>query len=32
VLGCFQRRGGLDINPVRTDVEIERVLPRLPRQ
>jgi 7-cyano-7-deazaguanine reductase len=32
VLGCFQRRGGLDINPVRTDVEIERVVPRLPRQ
>jgi 7-cyano-7-deazaguanine reductase len=32
VLGCFQRRGGLDINPVRTDVEIEQILPRLPRQ
>ncbi|MGA1371715.1 MAG: NADPH-dependent 7-cyano-7-deazaguanine reductase QueF [Pseudomonadales bacterium] len=32
VLGCFQRRGGLDINPVRTDFEVEPVLPRLPRQ
>ena len=32
VLGCFLRRGGIDINPFRSDVEDVSPLVRLPRQ
>ncbi|MCZ6856207.1 MAG: NADPH-dependent 7-cyano-7-deazaguanine reductase QueF [Gammaproteobacteria bacterium] len=32
VLGCFLRRGGIDINPFRSDVEEVAPLLRLPRQ
>lgn len=32
VLGCFNRRGGIDINPIRSDFEQTFAIPRLWRQ